>query len=55
MPVEDVALGSRVLIRPGEQIPLDGFVIAGASRLDQSLLTGEATPGQKAVGDQVGI
>jgi Cd2+/Zn2+-exporting ATPase len=47
MAVEDVPLESTVIIRPGEKIPLDGVVKAGESRVNQALLTGEASPVRK--------
>jgi Cd2+/Zn2+-exporting ATPase len=49
----DVALGSRIIVRPGEKIPLDGMVIEGRSTLDTSALTGESLPKEVAVGSEV--
>ena len=46
-------MGTRVVVKPGEQVPLDGIVVSGASSLDQSLLTGESVPVNKSGGDQV--
>lgn len=43
-PLSDVAVGERVLVRPGERIPVDGFVEDGVSELDNALLTGETAP-----------
>ena len=51
VPVEDVALGSMVLIRPGERIPLDGKVHSGSATVDESPITGESVPVLKGVGD----
>ncbi len=51
--VEDVQVGDRVVIRPGDKVPVDGVVIEGASSVDESLLTGESLPVDKAPGDQV--
>lgn len=51
--MEDVALGSRILVRPGDAVPLDGRILSGASRLDQSMLTGEAAPVKRGPGDEV--
>lgn len=48
---EDVAPGSRILIRPGERIPLDCTVLEGISALDTSALTGESLPREVAAGD----
>jgi Cu+-exporting ATPase len=42
-----------VIVRPGERIPLDGELLAGASAVDESMLTGESMPVEKAVGDEV--
>ena len=51
--VADLHPGDVVLVRPGETLPADGVVVAGASRIDESLLTGESRPQSKAVGDGV--
>ncbi|HEX9727435.1 MAG TPA: heavy metal translocating P-type ATPase [Gemmatimonadales bacterium] len=53
IPVEEVALGDRVIVRPGETIPVDGTIIDGASAVDESMLTGEPMPVDKQAGDQV--
>jgi Cu+-exporting ATPase len=53
VPVEDVQAGDRVVVRPGEKIPVDGRVVEGTSRVDESMLTGEPTPVRKAEGDEV--
>ncbi len=50
---EDVQPGQRILVRPGEKIPLDGRVVAGASSLDTAALTGESAPRDVAEGDEV--
>jgi len=47
----ELALGDRVLIKPGETIPADGSVIEGTSSANESVLTGESMPRQKTVGD----
>lgn len=52
-PVGEVATGERVLVRPGERIPVDGIVRAGDSDVDESLLTGESRPVRKAAGATV--
>lgn len=44
VPVETVALGDQVIVRPGERLPIDGIVVAGASSVDQSPITGESVP-----------
>ncbi|MBI5286211.1 MAG: heavy metal translocating P-type ATPase, partial [Deltaproteobacteria bacterium] len=53
LPLEDVKVGDTLIIRPGERIPLDGEVIAGASSVDQASITGESIPVAKAPGDGV--
>ncbi|ATB69210.1 heavy metal resistance P-type ATPase [Sulfurospirillum diekertiae] len=49
----DVALGSRIIVRPGEKIPLDGIILEGRSTLDTSALTGESLPKEVALGNEV--
>lgn len=53
VPAAGVAVGSRVRVRPGERIPLDGAVLDGHSSVDQSPITGESLPVGKAAGDEV--
>jgi P-type Cu+ transporter len=53
VPVAEVIEGDTVLIRPGEKVPVDGLVIAGASAIDESMLTGESMPVDKQPGDEV--
>jgi Cu+-exporting ATPase len=53
VPVEQVVRGDVVIVRPGEQVPVDGEVVSGASAVDESMLTGESLPVEKAVGDAV--
>ncbi len=53
VPTADVQSGEIVLIRPGNKIPVDGEVVEGQSLVDESMLTGESMPVNKAVGDQV--
>ncbi|HYD98062.1 MAG TPA: heavy metal translocating P-type ATPase, partial [Alphaproteobacteria bacterium] len=53
VPVEAVRLGDRVVVRPGERIPVDGRIREGRSSLDESLLTGESLPVDKGPGDPV--
>ncbi|MCX8156214.1 MAG: heavy metal translocating P-type ATPase [Verrucomicrobiae bacterium] len=53
VPVEQLQAGQRLLIKPGEQFPVDAEVIKGSTAADESNLTGEATPVPKAVGDTV--
>ncbi|MBL9032434.1 MAG: copper-translocating P-type ATPase [Phycisphaerae bacterium] len=53
VPIESVVVGDRVLVRPGEKIPVDGTVESGRSAVDESMLTGESVPVEKAAGDSV--
>jgi Cd2+/Zn2+-exporting ATPase len=53
VPIEEVGIGDRLLVRPGEAFPADGNVVKGKSASDESALTGEAVPVEKGVGDQV--
>ncbi len=53
MPVEMVGRGDNLYIKPGESIPVDGEVIEGKGRVDESLLTGEALPVEKRPGDKL--
>ncbi|HEX5438897.1 MAG TPA: heavy metal translocating P-type ATPase [Gemmatimonadaceae bacterium] len=53
LPVEQLSAGDIVIVRPGERIPVDGEVIAGASAVDESMLTGESLPVEKHAGDRV--
>ncbi len=53
VPVEAVKTGELVLVRPGEQVPVDGRVIEGHATLDESMLTGESLPVEKAAGAEV--
>ncbi|MCD2435400.1 cadmium-translocating P-type ATPase [Acidaminococcus sp. NSJ-142] len=50
---EDVAPGTRIVVQPGEKVPIDGVVEAGTSSLDTAALTGESLPRQVAPGDEV--
>ena len=50
---EQVAIGSVIIVRPGERVPLDGVIIEGASALNTVALTGESVPREVAVGDEV--
>jgi Cd2+/Zn2+-exporting ATPase len=52
-PVEAIAPGTRVLVRPGERVPLDGEVVVGETSIDQSPITGESIPVAKREGDRV--
>ena len=53
VPLADVKVGDRLRIRPGEKVPVDGIVIEGASSVDESTITGEPIPVEKAAGQKV--
>jgi Cu+-exporting ATPase len=53
VPVEQVQVGDMILVRPGASVPVDGVVVDGASAVDESALTGESIPVDKAPGDTV--
>lgn len=53
VPIEQVNRGDVFILRPGEQIPVDGVVLEGISAVNESVLTGESIPVDKAVGDNV--
>ncbi|MBI5906327.1 MAG: cadmium-translocating P-type ATPase [Deltaproteobacteria bacterium] len=53
VPLESVAVGERVVVRPGERIPVDGAVEEGTSAVDESMLTGEPIPVEKVPGSAV--
>ena len=53
IPVEEVLVGDRIVVRPGQAIPVDGTVVEGASAVDESALTGESLPVDKGPGDKV--
>ncbi|HRP73488.1 MAG TPA: heavy metal translocating P-type ATPase [Luteimonas sp.] len=53
IPIDDVATGDVVEVRPGERVPVDGEVIEGASYVDESMITGEPVPVEKSVGSGV--
>ncbi len=53
IPVDEVAVGDVLRVRPGERIAVDGAVVEGGSHIDESMLTGEPMPVDKAVGDPV--
>lgn len=53
IPLEQVAVGDVLLVRPGQAIPTDGEVVEGASAIDESMATGESLPVEKGPGDRV--
>ncbi|MGZ8254275.1 MAG: heavy metal translocating P-type ATPase, partial [Burkholderiaceae bacterium] len=53
VPIDDVKLGDIVIVRGGDRVSVDGLIRTGASSIDESMLTGESLPVEKAVGDKV--
>lgn len=53
VPIEQVQVGDRVLVKPGEKVPVDGEVTEGFSAVNESMLTGESKPVTKRAGDEV--
>ncbi len=51
--VDEIVVGDLLVVRPGEQIPMDGIILEGQSALDESMLTGESLPVDKTVSDSV--
>lgn len=53
IPIAEVRAGDIVLVRPGERFPVDGEITSGSGAVDESMLTGESMPVEKATGDRV--
>jgi Cu+-exporting ATPase len=53
VPLDEVAVGDQLRVRPGDKTPIDGVIVEGRSAIDESMVTGESLPVTKAVGDRV--
>jgi P-type Cu+ transporter len=53
VPLQNIHVGNRLRVRPGEKMPVDGVVVEGTSAVDESMITGESIPIEKAAGDKV--
>jgi len=53
IPIELVEINDRIIVRPGEKIPVDGIILSGVSSVDESMLTGESIPAEKQKDDKV--
>lgn len=53
VPLDRVSVGNRLRVRPGEKVPVDGTILEGSTSIDESMVTGESLPVEKAVGDRV--
>ena len=53
IPAEQVQVGDRIRVLPGEAVPVDGVIVAGQTSIDQAVMTGESLPVDKTVGDEV--
>jgi P-type Cu+ transporter len=53
IPIDEVEAGDVIVVRPGDKIPVDGEVIGGHGAVDESMISGESMPVEKAIGDQV--
>lgn len=53
IPVDRLAVGNVIVVRPGELVPIDGVIVSGFSSLEEAAITGESVPADKGVGDEV--
>ena len=53
VPLEEMEIGDKLRVRPGEKVPVDGELVEGSTRIDESMLTGEPMPVEKSPGDKV--
>jgi Cu+-exporting ATPase len=51
--LDQVQVGYRLRVRPGERVPVDGVILEGATAIDESMITGESLPVEKTAGDRV--
>lgn len=51
--IDELKINDLVVVRPGEKVPADGFIVSGFSSIDESMITGESIPVEKTVGDKV--
>jgi Cu2+-exporting ATPase/Cu+-exporting ATPase len=51
--IDKIKIGDRLIIKPGMKIPIDGLVISGSSSIDESMISGEAMPAEKNIGDAI--
>lgn len=53
IPAEEVKTGDKLMVKPGEKIPVDGNIVSGAATIDESMVTGESIPVEKKIGDEI--
>lgn len=53
IPAEQVKVGDRIRVLPGESVPVDGVIVSGQTSINQAVMTGEPIPVDKTVGDEV--
>lgn len=53
LPIDQIVVGDILIVKPGQKVPLDGIIIEGKSSIDESMITGEAIPVDKKIGDNV--
>ncbi len=51
--IKDIQVKDRLLVRPGEKLPIDGVIVKGHASIDEAMLTGESVPADKSIGDKV--
>ncbi|MBW7888516.1 MAG: copper-translocating P-type ATPase [Bacteroidetes bacterium] len=53
IPIDELKVNDRIIVRPGEKIPIDGVVVSGATSINESMITGESFPVEKSINDKV--